>query len=246
MNDLAFIASVVSSLAIPATVVTALLIFRGPLASLLGRIISYEGLGQKVNFGQKLAGAEESVSRAVAQAHETAEKAQLDGIAPENPVTERALREITSTEQALQDVDLQTAGLVQLAELATANPSFVVIKAWEDLFTRLTAMVKTMLPDADVRNPIYWLPELARDRQISESFPAAVLELFELRNNVAHGQHNPTPGEAVTYVESVRQLAGVAAGVTGYFMGRRAAERELQKHSDRQHSPQGKEADSKR
>jgi hypothetical protein len=52
MNNLGFIASVVGSLAIPVAVVAALLIFRRPLADLLGRIISYEGLGQKVNFGQ--------------------------------------------------------------------------------------------------------------------------------------------------------------------------------------------------
>jgi hypothetical protein len=240
VNNLAFIASVVGSLAIPITVVAALLIFRGPLTDLLGRIISYEGLGQKVSFGQKLAGAEESVSRAVAQAKETAEKPQIDRVATDNPVTERALREVTSTEQTKQDFDLKTAGLVQLAELATSNPSFVVIKAWEDLSAGLTAMVKAVLPDADVRSPIYWLPELAKGKHISKSFSSAAFELLELRNNVAHGQHNPTAGEAVTYVESVRQLTAVARAVAAYNEGRRAAEEHLQRALAEEQSKQGK------
>jgi hypothetical protein len=117
------------------------------------------------------------------------------------PLGERALRQVTSAAQILLDIDLQRAGLVQLAEMATSNPSFVVIKAWEDLAADL---IKTLRPNAEIRNPIYWLPELATDGHVSGSFPGAVLELMELRNNVAHGQHNPTAGEAVTYVESVR------------------------------------------
>jgi hypothetical protein len=240
MNSLGFIASVVGSLAIPLTVVVALLIFRRPLVDLLGRIISYEGLGQKVNFGQKLAGAEQSVSRAVAQAQEAVEQASLDAAATDNPVTDQALREITSTEQALQGVDLERAGLVQLAELATSNPSFVVIKAWEDLSAQLTTMVKTILTEADVRNATYWLPELAKSGHINESFPTAVLELLDLRNNVAHGQHNPTPGEAVTYVESVRRLTAIASSVTAYNEGWRATERRLQELEKARQSKPGK------
>jgi hypothetical protein len=223
MNDLGFVASMIGSLAIPVTVVATLLIFRRPVTDLLGRIISYEGLGQKVDFGQKLAGAEESVSKAEAQAQGTAE-----------PIVEPALRQIISTGQGLQDIDLQNVGLVQLAEMAASNPSFVVIKAWEDFAADLTTMVKTILPDAEVRNPIYWLPELAKDGRIGESFPSAVLELLELRNNVAHGQHNPTAGEAVTYVESIRRLATVAARAAGYAAGRRAGQQEREKRRTQQ------------
>jgi hypothetical protein len=228
MSTLAFVASVLGSLAIPVTVVVALLIFRRPLTDLLGRIISYEVLGQKVNFGQKLAGAEQSVSKAVAQAQDAAERANGQAGA-EEPMVEPALRQIISTASSLQDVDLQNAGLVQLAELAASNPSFVVIKAWEDFAADLTTMVQAILPDAEVRNPIYWLPEVAKDGHISKSFPSAVLEFLELRNNVAHGQHNPTAGEAVTYVESIRQLSAIAARAAGYADGKRAAQQQAEK-----------------
>lgn len=33
-----------------------------------------------------------------------------------------------------------------------------------------------------------------------------MIELRQLRNQVAHGQHNPTSGEAVAYVESTEEL----------------------------------------
>jgi hypothetical protein len=211
MNNLAFTASVVGSLAIPATVVVALLIFRRPLTNLLGRIISYEGLGQKVNFGQKLAGAEESVSKAVAQAQQAAEEAKLEGADIERPTLDRSLWKITSTEQDPQNVDLRRAGLIELAELASANPSFVVIKAWEDLETELVLLVESAFPETDIFvDPLPSLPDLVRRRLISESFLNAVLELRDLRNSVAHGKQNPTAGEAVAFVESTRELSTIA------------------------------------
>jgi hypothetical protein len=243
MNNLGFIASVVGSLAIPVTVVAALLIFRRPLTDLLGRIISYEGLGQKVSFGQKLAGAEESVSRAVAQAPKTVEQTQLDDAATDNSVTERTLRALTILRLQNKDIDLQNAGLLQLAELATSNPSFVVIKAWEDLYAQLTAMVKSVFPDADVHNPVYWFPELVKGKHIRESFPSAVLELLDLRNSVAHGQHNPTPGEAVAYVESARDLTNIARRVADYNEGRRDSQRLAERIQSERRSEPGKAED---
>jgi hypothetical protein len=146
MNNLAFVASMVGSLAIPVTILVALLIFRGPLTELLGRIISYEGLGQKVNFGQKLAGAEKSVIKAVAQAQESVGLPQLGGADAEQTVADHALWKITSTEQNRHDIDLRKAGLIELAELATSNPSFVVIKGWEDLEAALMRLVKEVFP----------------------------------------------------------------------------------------------------
>lgn len=38
----------------------------------------------------------------------------------------------------------------------------------------------------------------------------AVRALRDLRNRVAHGKANPTPGEAITYAESAAELAGAA------------------------------------
>ena len=222
MNNLAFIASVVGSLAVPGTILAALLVFRGPLAELLGRIISYEGLGQKVNFGQKLAGAEKSVSEAVAQAQESVGRTQLSTADAEKMAADRALRKITSTERNPHDIDLRRAGLVELAELATSNPSFVVIKAWEELEAALTGLVEAAFPGARLVSPALALPDLIKERYVDTSFANAVRELRGLRNDVAHGQHNPTAGEAVTYQESARELAGIAASTAAMLRGQRA------------------------
>jgi hypothetical protein len=104
-------------------------------------------------------------------------------------------------------------------------------------------MVKSVLPDADVRNPVYWLPELVKDGHIRESFPTAVLELLDLRNNVAHGQHNPTPGEAVAYVESVRGLTSIARYVAPQNQGRWAVRRAAERLLEEQKSKPGKAED---
>lgn len=195
MNSLAFIASVVGSLAIPVTILVALFIFRRPLVELLGRIVSYEGLGQKVSFGQKLAGVEKSVSEAVAQVQDTVEPGQLD-------------------------IDLDRPGFLGLAALATSNPSFVVINAWEDLENALEGLVETVFPGTKEVDPARRLPDLVRAGQVNESFPSAVLELRELRNSVAYGQHNPTAGEALTYLQSAQDLMVTAAMVRGYVSAR--------------------------
>lgn len=223
MNNLAFVASVVGSLAIPVTILVALLIFRGPLTELLGRIISYEGLGQKVNFGQKLAGAEKSVIKAVAQAQESVGLPQLGGADAEQTVADHALWKITSTEQNRHDIDLRKAGLIELAELATSNPSFVVIKGWEDLEAALMRLVKEVFPGTREVNPLRRLPDLVKERYVDDSFVNAVRELRGLRNNVAHGQHNPTAGEAITYLESARELSQIARIDAALLEGRRTA-----------------------
>jgi len=232
MNNLAFIASVVGSLAIPVTVLVALLIFRSPLAELLSRIVSYEGLGQKVDFGQKLAGAEKSVKKAVAQAQEAVERTQSDGTSAEQPLADLESWKITSTEQSQHDIDLDRPGFLGLAALATSNPSLVVIKAWEDLRVALKETARIAIPDTREVNPLPQLRELAREGYVDESFVNAVMELRDLRGSVAYGQHNPTAGEAVTYLESVQELMAIAAMVRGQV----SAQRRLQKLTERGHS----------
>ena len=52
-----------------------------------------------------------------------------------------------------------------------------------------------------------------------------MLELRELRNNVAYGQHNPTAGEALTYLQSAQELMGTAAQVSGYVSAQLESDR---------------------
>ena len=61
VNGLGLVASLIASLTWPAVVAGAIILFRKPLAELLGRVKSYEGLGQKVTFGERLAEAATSL-----------------------------------------------------------------------------------------------------------------------------------------------------------------------------------------
>jgi hypothetical protein len=95
-----------------------------------------------------------------------------------------------------------------LAREAEANPSYVVIAAWEQLDRAIGDLVGASLGSKDFRrrNPYMHLPELQQREVVNGDFSGAVTDLRHLRNRVAHGQHNPTSGEAVAYVESTKEL----------------------------------------
>jgi len=89
----------------PVLVLVVTWVFKKPIGELIGRIRSYEGLGQKVTFGEQLADAEDSVQEA------------------------RKSTEAETTEpEGLDVVDLDP-----LAREAEVNPSFVILTAWEQL-----------------------------------------------------------------------------------------------------------------
>jgi hypothetical protein len=183
MNDLQFASNLIGSLIWPVVVVGAIVLFRRPLAALIGRVRSYEGLGQKFTFGEELAGAEVSVNEA------------LESVKASQDDTEKRIA-------------TEPSPLVREAE---ANPSFVVIQAWEQLSAALEDLVGAAELNRTPRGtPVGWLPDLHRRELVSPDFVKAVYELRELRNKVAHGQHNPTPGEAVAYAESAQALAATA------------------------------------
>src|ERR1700733_2929102 len=110
MNWLQFTSSLISILAWPLVVIILVVIFRRQLAHLIGRIKSYKGMGQELTFGDRLADAENSVEEAVSS--DTTGKTdpeQADEIEP-NP----------------------------LALEAEANPSFVVIRSYEQVVSALS------------------------------------------------------------------------------------------------------------
>jgi hypothetical protein len=180
VNGLAFASSLITSALWPIVVVVAVLVFREPLAGLIGRTKRYEGLGQKLEFGPALAEAEDSVSMAVQDAP-TAEK----------------------------QAEIEPSPLVREAE---TNPSYVVLQAWEQLSAAIADLAGVAFPDQRTAS---WrsarsLPELQKRELVSREFANAVVDLRDLRNQVAHGQSKPTPGEAVAYAESAQVLALLA------------------------------------
>lgn len=184
MNGLGFVASLIASLSWPAVAAGAIILFRKPLAELLGRIKSYEGLGQKVTFGERLAEAEASVE-------EVARSVEID-----HPEAEK-------------EIAVESSPLAREAE---ANPSYVILQAWEFILDTLTALDHEITGQLHARGMDRVLLDLQRrgGGGVGPEFFRAFAELRDLRNRVAHGRHNPTPGEAVTYAQSVQVLARVA------------------------------------
>ena len=201
MNGLQFTSSLITGLAWPLVVVCIAIVFRRPLAQLLGRIKSYKGLGHELTFGDRLADAEDSVKEAAR------------GVPSEK----------TGTEQI---VDIEPS---PLAREADANPSFVVIRSWEQVVSALNDLAG--IAGISVGNPrsrnvsSALLRDLRKFELINPEFVTAVTELRDLRNKVAHGEHNPTPGEAAAYAESAQVLSATALMMAEFVARNRQADR---------------------
>jgi hypothetical protein len=177
VNSAQFAASVVASLSWPLVVLAALMTFRRPLSDLIGRVVTYKGLGHEVTFGDRLAAAESSVEDALSRS--SAES--FDSGRPPEGELGLSVREVGR------------------------NPSFVIIRAWEQVQDALAEVFSSVFPGEKRRTQP--LSDLERKGIASPQYFTAVRALRELRNSVAHGNANPTAGEAIAYAESAGELA---------------------------------------
>jgi hypothetical protein len=180
MNAFQFTASLVASLSWPLVALCAIVILRLPLSDLITRVRLYKGMGQEVTFGDRLAAAESSVEQAMRSSDRLSKDRADHGAVP--------------------------GPLVREAE---QNPSFVVISAWEQVQDALGEVFAAAFPEEEKRRSEP-LSDLQKKRIASPEYFTAVRSLRDLRNRVAHGQANPTPGEAITYAESASELASAA------------------------------------
>jgi hypothetical protein len=160
------------------------------LRALIGRVDSWEGLGQKLSFGRKLA--------------EAGKQAEL--------ATSAVANELAAADHEVppEDADRFTA----LAKDAADNPSYSITAAWDELQRAMAELVSSASVDLDaldmrvhLKTGAAALAAIRRIGYVDDSFVEAVNGLRQLRNKVAHGQHKPTPDEAVSYVASARELA---------------------------------------
>lgn len=196
MDWFEFTSALIENFAWPILVGTLAFVFREPIAELIGRVRSYEGLGQKFTFGFRLAEAEDSVDEA------------LKSIEPA---------------KAMQ-AEAKLVDATPLAREAEANPSFVVLRSWEQLSGALADLVGSAMDPDEVgpkyahSNPAAFLPKLVGRKIVDSGFVKAVSELRSLRNRVAHGHYNPTAGEAIAYLESANELAGAAIALANFHV----------------------------
>jgi len=174
----------------PIAVVILVFALRKPIAELLSKLREYEGMGQKLSFGDRLAQAEDSVEKAAGSIE------QPPGKQLESPA-----------EQKESD---ESSALIREAE---ANPSYVLLTSWERLngaIDDLLGSVRSGTREGFGRSVITQFSDLRKSKFVKDDFLRAVAELRELRNRVAHGQHNPSPGEALAYAESAEELRRAA------------------------------------
>ena len=192
MNALEFIASLVRSvLSWPVVALAVVFLLRGPLTELIGRVRSGELMGNKWTFGDRLGHAEET------------------------------------TEAALVDVDVQDAVNTEAASALAADQGLdaavTILKSWE----RLTAAVRGLYSAVGLEStgrgrpplPTAMAIALQESGVVNEAYVRSIRELQQLRNEVAHGRHDPTSGEAAAYTETVTELTR-AAEVLATYPGR--------------------------
>jgi hypothetical protein len=180
----------------PSLIFVIVLILRKPITSLLGRISSYEGLGHKLTFGDVLAKTEEEV----------------EGIKVVMRSSEHGIPRATAEDKKEP---------LPADSLRAYGGSGAVIQAWnmvEDAVNQLTGLpyITSLLlghSSGDV-NVIFGKPArlaeiLMKENVLPKALGPVLNDLRKLRNEVAHGAHSPTDGEALTYVHTATDVVGV-------------------------------------
>ncbi|WP_167051717.1 hypothetical protein [Salinibacterium sp. ZJ77] len=97
------------------------------------------------------------------------------------------------------------------AEEAIADPSGMVLRAWEGLAESVFALRRaTAGRGRPSTNLSIVLRQLVDEGVVNSFFLDSVEELRQLRNHVAHAREVPTKGSAIAYVEQARELQAAA------------------------------------
>lgn len=196
MDWMAFTASLVKSLAWPTAVLIVAVVFKSELSSLLRRLRSGKVLGTEWTFGDELSKVETV-------------RATADVVAG-RPAKSLGLRNTGDIDQTLIKLAVETAD---------DNPSYAVLAAWEKVLVEIDSMLRKgerLLDLPTLKGAPRKLPAARLIGMLEQAtiVPPGFRETFErmldLRNRVAHGQANPTPGEAVAYIESADWLGAQA------------------------------------
>jgi len=205
------VASLLNSvLAWPVAAVVIVLILREDLKELLGRLHSYEGMGQKLTFGNHVALAEEAAQRADATGVDPTDRDHA--LKPWGPVSQA---EDTEPVPPPAKRDAPSSGKWKPSQAMrrwTSNrlSSVMVLAAWEQLW----ASIMIAAIDVDPTSKRKWnegrgptLDRLVSLGVVSPSFRDAVRELNAARDQVADDGYDPTYGAARAFAKTARDLS---------------------------------------
>ncbi|WP_204042735.1 hypothetical protein [Acrocarpospora phusangensis] len=198
----------------PCAVLVAFLIFRKPIAGLLGKLSSVEGFGQKITFGQILSQVEEDVETLVARTGASSAEPSIPDLgAARWSGTSFAPTRVSGT---IQRRPLKSSP----GELLKAHgPAGAVITSWkavEDALRRLASVdqVSSRLASYSRESDLIAstpTAKLVRVLVTADIVPASLERVFQdlrrLRNDVAHGGHSPVEGEAIAYAQAALDVS---------------------------------------
>ena len=177
---LGFVDSLVRSLAWPAVVLIAALLFRTEFAGLVARLTHLKVPGGEATFGEGLAKAER-----------TFEKFQAS---------------VTGVEAASGQPGVEEPDGAGNADSGPVEPSALVLRSWEQLAEEIIGLAHASVPGVHTTNAASAAAALERAGIVNDLFVETANELRELRNAVAHAKETPTPGSAIAYADQAREL----------------------------------------
>jgi hypothetical protein len=199
----------------PIVILVIALIYRNGIGRALERLLKYKGFGHELEFGQKIAELEEVAATTIAGVlASTLDDAVLAGsgytrVTSTPDIEPKAEDEAQPEDEAqaedepkpigIPEAPVEWPSLGQLEWLAESAPSYTILMTWERLTETISqiARIDGILRTQDTSQSVMIL------RKAGIMSPAAFKEyqaLQDLRNRVAHGRHQPLPGEALAYV----------------------------------------------
>ena len=200
MGWIEFAASVVGDvLSWPVVSLVVILLLLKPIRKLISRTKVAKGFGGEVEFHNLLEATEESVDEVLESEPSTINVGEDAEQVPADPSVRKA--------------DKTGTGRDPLQPDSTRDPSGAIMTSWQRLILALADLSRTKAgPGRPTRNPKLILEQLRRSEAVNNAFYESAVNLFELRNQVAHGEAIPTQGAALTYVERAHQLEMAARG----------------------------------
>lgn len=114
---------------------------------------------------------------------------------------------------ATPTLDAVRRELRDVAQESEDNPSYVLLAAWERVMGAAADLAGAWsgagVPGPRSRSQGEMLNWMRKQRAVNEGVLDTLESLRQLRNAVAHGQHRPVPGEAVTYAEIAGEVAEI-------------------------------------
>ena len=206
LDALAFIASLVASLAWPLTVLIVVWIFKTPCMHLLREIQSLKYKDLAIDFSKQIEKVRTDAEQVLPQAPATPTGLEVtvsDSVVASDAVgvgmTEAASVEIEDKNSLVKEKFLQLADL---------HPAAAILESWLDLETELRAIANKRGLAESQRLPTSKIGKELLERHIwNEDTYSLFVELRELRNTVVHTRAGSiTPAQALEYDLLIRRL----------------------------------------